>query len=196
MPEAPRFADSRIADAAPVVIQRGVTSDLYLPRVETNQEQNLIDGFLFASPPPTELHEEIVLTLAEAIDACARKNGGKVFVSRDCRLGDTTVIQADVAFLSLERRNLAGRHLRGAPDLVVEVSSPGTLAFDTEAKFAAYGASGVREAWFVDPQAFTLNVVSGDGARWTGEQLGRWGEPIPSSIVDVGTANLVARTVD
>ncbi len=190
MPDSPRFADARIAEAAPGVIQRGMTADLYLPRPESAQEHNLIDGLVYASPPPTERHEDVLLTLAQAIDGFARGHGGKVFVSRDCRLGDETVVQADIAYLSAERRGLAGPALRGAPDLIVEVMSSGTRAFDTEAKFAAYGKSGVLEAWFVDLATATVNVVKSDGTAWSSECTVAFGEVIPSAIVDVGNAGL------
>jgi len=41
--------------------------------------------------------------------------------------------------------------VHGAPDLVVEVLSPGTAKNDRRHKMDVYAASGVREYWIVDP---------------------------------------------
>lgn len=189
MPE-PRFADSRIADAQPVVIQTGMTAELYFTLAESSQPQNLIDGLLYVSPPPTDQHEDLLLALAEALAAWARERGGKVFVQRPCWLADTTVIEPDVLYLAPGRSHLAGRFVRGAPDLAVEVVSTATAAFDNEAKFAAYGKHGVREARFVDPETRTVTVVSGDGQAWRSERTVDFGEVIPSEMVELGTGNL------
>jgi len=173
------------------VIQRGVTAEVFFTLAPSRQPQNLIDGLLYASPLPTEEHEDLVLVLAEALDAFAGANGGKVFVNRPCWLGDETVVEPDVAYLVPDRVRSAGRYLREAPDLAVEVLSPGTKLFDTEAKFTAYGACGVREAWFVDPEAKYVTVVYGDGAAWNREQVVAFGDVIPSEVLaGIGAAGL------
>jgi Uma2 family endonuclease len=46
--------------------------------------------------------------------------------------------------------------IHGAPDLVVEVLSPGTARYDLVGKRAAYERYGVREYWVVDVKARTL----------------------------------------
>jgi Uma2 family endonuclease len=45
----------------------------------------------------------------------------------------------------------------GAPDLVIEVLSPGTKSFDLTKKKKIYEKSGVKEYWVVDPQ--TRNAI-------------------------------------
>lgn len=175
--------EAQPAEPEPIVILRNMTAERYFTLSASNQSQNLIDGLLYASPAPTEAHEDLVLALAEALDAFARANGGKVFVNRPCWLGPGTVIEPDVAYVVRDRLRIAGRYLREAPDLTVEVLSPGTRRFDTEAKFAAYGACGVREAWFVDPEAKTVTVVQGNGQAWQREQAVAFGGAIPSEVV-------------
>lgn len=39
----------------------------------------------------------------------------------------------------------------GTPDLIVEVTSPESLARDRGEKYVEYEAAGVREYWLIDP---------------------------------------------
>lgn len=64
-----------------------------------------------------------------------------------------TVRAPDVSFVSAER--LKGQDLdaflEGAPDLAVEVLSPGNTAAEMRDKMAEYFAAGCRVVWIVDP---------------------------------------------
>jgi Uma2 family endonuclease len=50
----------------------------------------------------------------------------------------------------------------GAPDIVVEILSPGTNVKDVKNKFAIYEESGVKEYWVVSPQdeTFVINRLA------------------------------------
>ena len=48
--------------------------------------------------------------------------------------------------------------VHGAPDLVVEVLSPGTAKNDRGRKMEVYGQCGVREYWIIDPDSRTVQV--------------------------------------
>lgn len=59
-----------------------------------------------------------------------------------------------------ERRNIISeRGIEGAPDLVVEILSPGTRETDTEVKRKLYASMGVREYWLVDPVSRSVAVL-------------------------------------
>jgi Uma2 family endonuclease len=143
------------------------------------------------SPSPFWNHQEVVLALVVEFKRYADNHGGKAFVSpMDCRLSDRTVLQPDVGYIVPERMGIIQNHVMGAPDVVVEVLSPGTRRFDRQKKLDAYERNGVREAWLVDPDAETVTVFSGDGSRWIDERSARFGEPIPSAVMAVGDAGL------
>lgn len=69
----------------------------------------------------------------------------------------------------------------------MEVASPGTRQFDRLTKLPTNLAHGVREVWIVDPSDRTVEVHEPGTAE---PRRCRFGEPIPSSIIDVGTAFL------
>ena len=62
-------------------------------------------------------------------------------------------------YISRERLDiLTTQHVRGVPDLVVEILSPGTRRVDEVTKRKLYERSGVREYWVVDPELDTIKV--------------------------------------
>jgi Uma2 family endonuclease len=95
-----------------------------------------------------------------------------------------TVLAADVAFIRAERLP-AGRlpkaYFEGAPDLAVEIVSPGDTASEVEEKVRAWLAGGAGAVWVVYPSAPSLTVFrSNGGARHHGpEDEVEGGEVLP-----------------
>ncbi|NLG80289.1 MAG: Uma2 family endonuclease [Firmicutes bacterium] len=48
----------------------------------------------------------------------------------------------------------------GAPDLVVEVLSPGTAGWDRKIKCQTYARFGIRELWLADPESRSIEVAT------------------------------------
>ncbi|MDA1165858.1 MAG: Uma2 family endonuclease [Planctomycetota bacterium] len=65
-----------------------------------------------------------------------------------------TVRAPDVAFVSADRvtDGLPTQFFPGAPDLAVEVLSPGDTASEVQEKAEAWLNSGCREVWLIDPR--------------------------------------------
>jgi Uma2 family endonuclease len=62
-------------------------------------------------------------------------------------------------YVSRERAGvLTDQHVRGAPDLVVEVLSPRTRKTDELTKRKLYDRGGVREYWIADPELETIRI--------------------------------------
>jgi Uma2 family endonuclease len=70
--------------------------------------------------------------------------------------------------VSIERAAalLAGQHVTGAPDLVVEIGSPGTRQRDETIKRRLYERSDVVEYWVVDPDIDVIRVYRRAGDRF------------------------------
>jgi Uma2 family endonuclease len=65
-----------------------------------------------------------------------------------------------VVFVSSGRLAIVGeKYISEAPDLVVEVLSPGTRKRDRVFKAKRYARFGVREMWFADPERQTVEVL-------------------------------------
>ena len=121
----------------------------------------LIGGVLHMSPSPSFWHQEIVGNLYAAIRNHLRLHRqGKVVLSpSDVELSLEDVYQPDLYFVSNERFAVLREHgIKGAPDLVVEVLSPGTAKLDLGVKRAAYAKAGVLEMWAVDPDRHRIDV--------------------------------------
>ena len=89
------------------------------------------------------------------------------------RLAADRVREPDVLFMATEHADRMGEQFFGPPDLVMEVTSPGTRRTDRTEKLLEYGQAEVSEYWIADPQARTVEVFVLQGERY--ELLGRWG---------------------
>ncbi|WP_420635196.1 Uma2 family endonuclease [Candidatus Palauibacter sp.] len=68
-------------------------------------------------------------------------------------------VTPDLMFVSDERRGIITEvWLVGAPDLVIEITSPLTEIRDRGVKLQLYERQGVREYWIVDPDANAVDV--------------------------------------
>jgi Uma2 family endonuclease len=86
---------------------------------------------------------------------------GRIFAAPfDVILSEFDVVEPDLIYLS--NRRLAeietSPWVRGAPDLVVEIGSPGTRKRDATTKRRLYERFGVSEYWLVDPDLDTVQV--------------------------------------
>jgi Uma2 family endonuclease len=69
------------------------------------------------------------------------------------------VVEPDLLYVSRERLAvLTKAHVRGAPDIVVEILSPGTRRTDELTKRTLYQRFGVQEYWLVDPEFDLVKV--------------------------------------
>jgi Uma2 family endonuclease len=129
----------------------------------------IIDGELFVTPSPNRAHQRVVLRLATALHTFAEAhNAGEVYVAPfDVLFNDINVVIPDVLFVSTARlASIEHNGVHGAPDLVIEVLSPGTRRRDLTRKRSLYEDRGVNEYWLVDADARTVTIL-----RRAGEQF-------------------------
>ena len=135
---------------------------------DMGRRYELLDGELYLAPAPTISHQIIILNLELGIApyVSAHRLGILLHAPVDVVLGqgrEREVVQPDLLFVSRARLTILSAHeVRGAPDLVVEVLSPGTAGRDRGYKRHLYGRHGVHEYWVLDPAARTVEVYRAD----------------------------------
>jgi Uma2 family endonuclease len=121
----------------------------------------LVQGRFHMSPAPNRFHQQIVGQIYRTIANFLETHPlGTVYISPiDVYLTDIDVYQPDIAYVSKARAAiLSDRGIEGAPDLLVEVLSPGTDALDKGTKRDIYARTGVKELWLVDPATLTVQI--------------------------------------
>jgi len=140
-----------------------------LDRCDDGELYELVDGQLlekrlsdFAQLVATNLNDELVVW-------CRRTTLGRSFVEATFRCfphAPEMVRRPDVAYLS--NQQLAGYrwghgHFAVAPDLAVEVVSPGDEVYELDRKIGDYFRAGVRRVWVINPEQQTVRVHRGPG---------------------------------
>ncbi len=143
---------------------RWTIADVDLFDHEEGKRYEIIEGDLFVSTQPDWHHQETCNNIAVELTIWARKGGGgKVVPAPGVIFDEENAVAPDVVWVSRERlAQVFGDDgkLHDAPDLAVEVISPGVrnARRDREAKLRLYSTRGVREYWIVDWQAGSLQV--------------------------------------
>jgi Uma2 family endonuclease len=127
----------------------------------------LIYGRFCLSPSPSVLHQLTVGLLYEILTPMARSARGLAFMApTDAELAIHSVVQPDLFYVSSARRRIIRKRVAGAPDLVVEVVSPGTADRDRNEKPQLYLDAGVREYWIVDPLERRIDFLRNESGQF------------------------------
>ncbi|HIC88019.1 MAG TPA: Uma2 family endonuclease [Anaerolineae bacterium] len=135
------------------VVER-MTSDEFFGYAPEDQKAELIDGVMIVHSPPLVIRGRFFRFLFRLIgDFVEGYDLGEVFGSRTpVVLEEDQTYEPDIFFVARDRIHLVGdKGVLGAPDLIVEILSAGTVHYDRGPKFRAYERAGVRELWLVDP---------------------------------------------
>lgn len=114
----------------------------------------LINNHLYMSPAPLFEHFTIAKKIFKELDAFVENNnlGIVCFAPVDVFLGDANAVQPDVFFIAKENEHIIHKDgVYGAPDLIVEVLSPGNKNDDLVKKRNVYEKYGVKEYFIIEP---------------------------------------------
>ncbi len=125
----------------------------------------LIKGKIFKmSPAPSSYHQEIAAEITRVFANHLKGKMCKVYPAPfDVRLTKKslmnedviTVVQPDICVVC-DRRKIDKAGCIGAPDIVVEILSPGNNKTELQNKYDVYEENGVQEYWIVSPQQKTF----------------------------------------
>jgi len=136
--------------------------------VDVGRKTELVDGRVVVSPSAGSRHGVANANLGFFLLNHIREHQlGRLFVAPiDCILDEHTVYQPDICFVSRDRFEVVEEKISGAPDLAIEILSPSNPKHDSETKFQAYAAFGVREYWIVDPTKLTVRTYEGRNGKF------------------------------
>jgi len=142
-----------------------LTADDLLRQPHDGHRYELVKGELLRMPPAGNIHGKRTMRLGWRLAQHVEANDlGIVFAAETgFRLASDpdTVRAPDVAFVIKTRVEDVGEFegfWPGAPDLAVEVISPGDSYTEVEEKVEEYLQAGARAVWVVDPRRRTITV--------------------------------------
>ncbi|MBR1742217.1 MAG: Uma2 family endonuclease [Lachnospiraceae bacterium] len=116
----------------------------------------LIDGvFIYNQAAPNTRHQRLVSELNAEIRNYIKSKGGACKVipapfSVKLHKDRNTIVEPDISVICDESK-LTERGCTGAPDWIIEITSPSNAGYDYVTKLNLYKEAGVREYWIVDP---------------------------------------------
>lgn len=148
-----------------------LTYDDFLLFPDDGKRHELIDGEHYVTPSPNTKHQRVSGNLFFLMRAWLEEHPiGQVFYAPfDVVFSRFDVVEPDLLYVSNERMTeiVTTQHVTGAPDIVVEIGSPGTRKRDETIKRRLYERSGVSEYWVLDPALDVVRVYRREGAAFT-----------------------------
>ncbi len=127
----------------------------------------LFRGRIFKLAAPNTKHQQILGNLAAELHLFLKPRSCKVYMAPfDVRLPVknrkkdnevTTVVQPDICVICDETK-IDARGCCGAPDLVVEILSPGNSKKELKLKYELYEEATVKEYWVVYPEEESIII--------------------------------------
>ncbi|MCF8247333.1 MAG: Uma2 family endonuclease [Saprospiraceae bacterium] len=155
------------------------------------QAVELIKGRIAKVAAPSRRHQRISFKLSGTFYESFKKNPCEAYTAPfDVRLYNKTksakankdiytVVQPDICVIC-DTNKLDDAGCLDAPDLIVEILSPGNSTKEMKTKKDLYAEAGVREYWIVDPERETLTrfLLQADGESYDLAQIFTSGESV------------------
>ena len=132
----------------------------------------LLKGKILEMSAPSPIHQEISGNLQGALFVFLKNSKCKLYTApfdvRFPQKGESqvyTVVQPDLCVVC-DFEKIDSKGCVGAPDLVVEILSPGNSKKEMKSKFTLYQEEGVREYWVVDPERELVFVYVADNKKF------------------------------
>ncbi len=131
---------------------------------DDGRRYEIIDGELFVTRSPHWKHQTTTTKIVSALNVWSQETGlGEAAISPGLIFSESDSVIPDVVWVSKERLGSLldkSGHLIAAPELVIEVLSPGEKneRRDKEIKLKLYSSYGVFEYWIVDNQKRKLEI--------------------------------------
>ena len=143
--------------------------EMEIPDGDTNIYE-LINGEIVKRSSPNSPHQGLSLNLILTLGNFVKKKKlGRLFHAPfDVVFDDENVTQPDILFVAKKRGFIIDPDgpITGAPDLIVEILSPGTAKYDRGNKKDLYEKFQVKEYWIADPKNKSIEVYNLKKSRY------------------------------
>lgn len=121
-------------------------------------------GEVVLMPPPKWGHQRIQRRVLRLLTRLAKEDAVVAMEMAFRPQPEYELRVAEVGYVSLTRDNATGddEYLMAAPELVVEVLSPGNTVVEINEKMSVCMANGCVSFWVVDPKLKRVSVTEGD----------------------------------
>jgi Uma2 family endonuclease len=137
-----------------------IEEDLYtvedIEALPEGQRAELIDGQLYMMAPPLTSHQRILNQINNTIFNYIKSQNGKcevipapfgVYLFAD----SSTFVEPDISVIC-DPVKVTEKGCIGAPDWIIEITSPSSKTMDYFIKLQKYRDAGVKEYWIVNPE--------------------------------------------
>jgi Uma2 family endonuclease len=139
------------------------------------------------SPAPGRMHQEVSRNVLVAMAVFLKGRPCKVYDAPfDVVLSikdNNTVVQPDICVIC-DSEKLTERGCTGAPELIVEILSPGNAKKELKEKFELYEENGVLEYWIISLSDQSVIVYRlNENGRYIGSKPFVEGENVSSGVI-------------
>jgi Uma2 family endonuclease len=167
--------------------ERLVTAEEFARIPNDDYHYELVEGRVVRVSPPGSRHAVLATRIASLLHYHVTTHRlGAVMTSGGVKLAANpdTVREPDIAFVrqdQIPETGVPDGFWPGAPDLAVEIRSPGDRLSEIRAKVNDYLARGVRLVWVVDPKKETVTAHDPQSAPVTlgGDDILNAGDVVP-----------------
>jgi Uma2 family endonuclease len=154
----------------------------------------IIKGKVFksAAAAPRRIHQKVSLIISNKIFNFLENKSCEVYTAPfDVRLPIKskknedifTVVQPDISVVC-DSSKLDEAGCIGAPDLIIEILSPGSNRKELKYKYEVYEESGVKEYWVIHPNEQTLLVYTLSNGKYLASRFYTPGDIVPSECIE------------
>ena len=144
-----------------------LTYEDFLLFPDDGKRHELIDGEHYVTASPNTKHQRVSGNLHWLLRSYLEKHpiGRAYYAPFDVVYSNFDVVEPDLLYISNERAAaiLTPQHVRGSPELVIEIGSPSTRRRDETIKRRLYERSDAIEYWVVDPDLDVVRVYRRNG---------------------------------
>lgn len=160
----------------------------------------LIRGKVMKMTAPNRKHQDVSGNIFFAMKQVLHEKHCKVYAAPfDVRLPRKskssndeilTVVQPDICIVC-DMSKLDDKGCLGAPDLVIEILSPGNSKKEIKLKYEVYEEAGVKEYWIINPVEENVAVlILSPSGKFDGAKLYATGDIIQSNAISGLAVNL------